>query len=416
MMSRWLLTGIVILAVIVALPLAARLMRPREGLRREAKVGVTTPLHEAASGGHMGTVGDMLKAGADVNARDEQGRTPLHLAAEHGHEGTSQVLLQGGADPTIVDTQGKTAIDYALRNGKTAVVDILPASTATERAQQRLNPSLKYPDEASFAAAIGQPACLLKSDHVYLFAPKTREEGAKIVLPYLVKAYDELYRIVGVHTDYIIVVYNFSKGHSDAFGGTSNCTLWYGDENLDLEQHEEWTRYKIPHVSGYIEEMAHNFVAATRSQFGWEMVGWSIGVKASAKVAGNPILAQAVESTRKGQAETFRRYKELGCVFPPDLLANQVDRIHAYILWECEQQYGPSFWPDYFKELKKDRQRLVEASRGEGRDKRYQISLDCFDRLPGLNFKQRLKQNQISLTTDVKSLNPEAPTWNRKLQ
>jgi len=29
----------------------------------------------------------------------------------------------------------------------------------------------------------------------------------------------------------------------------------------------------------------------------------------------------------------------------------------------------------------------------EGRDKRYQISLDCFDRLPGLNFKQRLKQN-----------------------
>jgi hypothetical protein len=42
--------------------------------------------------------------------------------------------------------------------------------------------------------------------------------------------------------------------------------------------------------------------------------------------------------------------------------------------------------------------------------------LDCIDRLAGLNFKQRLKQNQISLTTDVKSLNPEAPAWNRKLQ
>ncbi len=164
----------------------------------------------------------------------------MHLAAEHGHEGTSQVLLKGGADPTIVDKQGKTPLDYALSNGKTAVVDVLPASSATEPARQRLNPSLKYPDEASFAAAIGQPACLLKNDHVYLFAPKTREKGAKIVLPYLVKAYDELYRIVGVDTNYIIVVYNFTKGHPDAFGGTSECAIYYDDIDLDLEQHPEW--------------------------------------------------------------------------------------------------------------------------------------------------------------------------------
>jgi hypothetical protein len=52
----------------------------------------------------------------------------------------------------------------------------------------------------------------------------------------------------------------------------------------------------------------------------------------------------------------------------------------------------------------------------EDRDRRYQITVDCFDRLPGLNFKQRLKDNQISLTRDIKSLKPTEPGWNRKLQ
>ena len=266
---------------------------------------------------------------------------------------------------------------------------------------------------ASFEAAIGQPACLLKSEHVYLFAPKPREEAANIVLPYLTKAYDALYAIVGVHTQYIIVVYNFPPGHKDAFGGTSNCTLWYDDTNLDLAQHEEWNRYRVPHVAGYIEEMAHDFVATTRAQFGWEMVGWSIGATATATVAANPVVVQAVQRTHQGQADTYKRYREQRFTFPSDLTPNQVDRIHAYILWECEQQYGPNFWKDFFQEVQKEKQALLDAD--DDRDRRYQITVECFNRLSGINFKQRLIDNQISLTRDIKSLKPEEPGWNRKL-
>lgn len=49
------------------------------------------------------------------------------------------------------------------------------------------------------------------------------------------------------------------------------------------------------------------------------------------------------------------------------------------------------------------------------RNARYQITIACFDRLLGLDFEKTLGSNGISLTTDVKSLHPESPNWNRRL-
>ncbi len=290
----------------------------------------------------------------------------------------------------------------------------------SEPTQQTLNPNLKYPDLASFQKIIGKPAILLKSDHIYFFAPKVNEKEAKIIFPYLVKAYDELKKIVGVDTDYIIVAYNFPKGHKDAFGGTSNCAIWYDDSNLQLTNFDEWNKYHVPHVSGYIEEIAHNFVAATKAQFGWEMIGWTIGIKASLAVAGNPILSDQVRETRLGQIKTFSRYTALNYTFPADIKPNLADRLHAYILYQAEQKYGPNFWQDFFSEIRKQKKELDAAvslnELDKIRNKRYQITLDCFDRMPGLNFKQMLDQNGISLTTDIKSLHPTDPGWNRILR
>jgi hypothetical protein len=427
--SRNTIVIVAILIVLLLVPFANFLLR--RGNAGAARVGVTTPLHQAASVGDGEKVMQLLNGGGNPKAVDENGRTPLHLSAEHGHMDTSRMLLQGGADANAKDIHGLRAIDYAVAGNHNGTADIIQPFTKVQLAlpdaaaspkgspvsndrSQRLNPELRYPDLPSFEAAIGQPACLLKSEHVYLFASKAREEAATIVLPYLARAYDVLYGIVGVHTEYIIVVYNFPRGHKDAFGGTSNCTLWYDDDNLDLARHEEWTQYGIPHVAGYIEEMAHNFVAATRAQFGWEMIGWTIGTAATEAVAGTPILTRAVQSTREGQANTFQRYLALGYTFPFDIEPNQVDRIHAYILWQGEQQYGASFWRDFFAEVRKESQALTNAR--DDRDRRYQITVDCFDRLKGLNFKQWLTQNQISLVRDVKSLKPTEPGWNHKLQ
>ena len=89
----------------------------------------------------------------------------------------------------------------------------------------------------------------------------------------------------------------------------------------------------------------------------------------------------------------------------------------------CERQYGPAFWPDFFAEIAKQREQLITAGAGEDtanerRNKRYQITVECFDRIcrrKGIDFKARVGNSGISLTTDVKSLHPEEPGWNRKL-
>jgi len=277
-----------------------------------------------------------------------------------------------------------------------------------------LNPDLEYLTLEDYQAAIHEPAIMLDGFHVRLFAPKRKMVAAKVIFDYLVKAYDELYEIVGVHTDYRIVVYHFPPDGSQAWGGTSRCAIWYSFKNLDLDSDEEWKRHRVPHVCGYIEEMAHNFVHATGAQFGWEMIGWSIGTKVTQKIAGNPIHRRHVRRTRAVQARTFQRYVKGGYVFPADVPANLCDRIHAYILWRCEQKYGPTFWTDFFKEIRKEHTRLRQAARRGDRDERYRITVDCFDRLKGLDFKKTLRKCRISLTTDIKSLNPTKPAWNRR--
>ena len=107
-MSRKVIAGIVIVALVLLLPIFASLLRAEETIPF-----ADSALHVAAKKGEMGPVEELLKSGAAVNVRDEFGKTALHYAAENGHEGTTGVLLKYGADPDVVDANGYTALRYA---------------------------------------------------------------------------------------------------------------------------------------------------------------------------------------------------------------------------------------------------------------------------------------------------------------
>ena len=85
------------------------------------------PLHVAAVSGYAEVVSVLLRSGAKVNAKDENGHTPLHRAAELGSVPVVQLLLAKGADLKATNNARETCIHKAVGAGHTEVAKILLA-------------------------------------------------------------------------------------------------------------------------------------------------------------------------------------------------------------------------------------------------------------------------------------------------
>jgi ankyrin repeat protein len=90
--------------------------------------GVAT-LMKAAMEGDTAQAQQMIRDGADVNARDDSGRTALMIAASNGHTYIVQLLLDSGADPAARDKQNMTALLSAEAKGFARTASLLKDST-----------------------------------------------------------------------------------------------------------------------------------------------------------------------------------------------------------------------------------------------------------------------------------------------
>lgn len=84
-----------------------------------------TPIHHASNRGHATIVNELLKAGMNVNIKNDDGETPLHSAAYSGHLLIVEQLLDGCADVEARNNYGETPLFYAARKGLPAVVRLL---------------------------------------------------------------------------------------------------------------------------------------------------------------------------------------------------------------------------------------------------------------------------------------------------
>jgi len=87
-----------------------------------------TPLHYAATNGHLTTMELLLDEHAYIDATSPNGTTPLMMAAHYGSAASVKLLLDAGADPGLKNEQGLTAIDFAQRASRAEAAVLIAAA------------------------------------------------------------------------------------------------------------------------------------------------------------------------------------------------------------------------------------------------------------------------------------------------
>ena len=89
-------------------------------------------------------LGDAISAGADVNARDRDGRTALmHAVINQDPESIKLLLKQYKADPNVRDRSGWSALHFAAQSGAREIVrELVEAGAVVDSADEHGNTPL----------------------------------------------------------------------------------------------------------------------------------------------------------------------------------------------------------------------------------------------------------------------------------
>ena len=99
----------------------------RKLIERNADVNKTgwTPLHYAATNGHLAIIELLLENHAYIDAESPNGTTPLMMAAHYGTPAAVKLLLEAGADPSLKNQLGLSAIDFANRGNRRDAAELI---------------------------------------------------------------------------------------------------------------------------------------------------------------------------------------------------------------------------------------------------------------------------------------------------
>lgn len=146
--------GLHVVAMTGQRKIAAELVKAGADIEARDHLG-RTPLAQAARSGQQNIIDFLLLQKADIHAADKKGNTPLHLAAEGISADTIIMLINRGADAMKRNHDGATPADLALAGGNQAMAAVI-RSEARKRAddagragaEQNQSPDAAAPDAA----------------------------------------------------------------------------------------------------------------------------------------------------------------------------------------------------------------------------------------------------------------------------
>jgi TonB family protein len=110
---------------------------------KQGTLKVDHDLFRAAGNGDIASARQQLKNGADVNARDDEGKTPLFPAIMFGNLELAELLITNGADVNARSTSGFTSMHFAAFGGdKKAIVLLIKYGADQNIKEQRGNTPL----------------------------------------------------------------------------------------------------------------------------------------------------------------------------------------------------------------------------------------------------------------------------------
>lgn len=102
----------------------------RDGLEARLSVRDETPLIWAVSEGYAEIAKNLIKSGADLNARNTDGNTALLRASCEGRTDLARALIDADALLDLQNNDGYTALILAKRRGNIDIVEILASAGA----------------------------------------------------------------------------------------------------------------------------------------------------------------------------------------------------------------------------------------------------------------------------------------------
>ncbi|KFR09323.1 Ankyrin repeat domain-containing protein 6 [Nipponia nippon] len=112
-------------AVVGNTDVIATLIQEGCALDRQDKVTGKSKALEACWHGFSQSAKVLVKAGANVLAKNKAGNTPLHLACQNSHSQSTRVLLLGGSRADLKNNAGDTCLHVAARYNHLPIVRVL---------------------------------------------------------------------------------------------------------------------------------------------------------------------------------------------------------------------------------------------------------------------------------------------------